>query len=636
MKLWQKIFLLTLALVIVVVNVTSLALLTTNHRLAIEREQQNALSRHQYLIAELRIYIYNETYNTLITKHTVPLSDQDTLTVVKDVMKQRADDSSLVPSLFRNGELVYSSRGTPLDAEVGLLSQPDFSSLIIQDDTGAYLLVVSTIDLNDQAYQLVTSTDISSTYDLFKAGFDQVRIIGILSALVIAGFLQMLVRGLLTPLRDLSGTTRRIARGDLENRATVTGHDEVAEVARDFNTMADSIEHNVNELEKLAESRRIFIGNLVHEMKTPLTSILGFADILRVKREVSDDDRINYANVIVSETKRLQSLSGKLMELLTLGNLRISPVNIEVCELFDELATTLQPIMKSHSMTLVVRTQGTARFVPPQAIEDTRALLLQAGGFGSAGGAGGAGGAGASGAGGFGSAGGFGGAGDAGDAESAGGADGFGGAEDSDNAAQPNASSLADKAQASEAVKVARPKHAVSQPQLTNLPQVDGTLQTDGPSGIEDSSLPKDQQWASGQAAADQAVPNPDERTPMGIYISADEELIKSLIFNLVDNAIKASSPGSTIFLDVTSASGQVTLAVTDQGIGIPADQISQLTEPFYMLDKARTRKAGGAGLGLALCAEIAQAHGGQLLITSKLGEGTTVSVTLKEVVFSA
>ncbi|MCL1846696.1 MAG: HAMP domain-containing histidine kinase [Coriobacteriia bacterium] len=471
MKLWQKIFLLTLALVIVVVNTTSLALLSANHRLAIEREQQSALSRHSYLTHDLQ--------NEIVLTQTVErifMTDEETLSAASEIVERRDSDATIRVTLFRDGTLVYSGRGEPLRAEIDLLRQPDYTSLIIDEGDSTYLLIVSTAMLNDRTYQLVSATDISSSYDLFKAGFDQVKIIGIASALVIAGFLQMLVRSLLTPLRNLSNTTRKIAQGDLDNRVMISGHDEVAEVARDFNTMADSIEHNVTELENLAESRRIFIGNLAHEMKTPLTSILGFADILRVKREVSDDDRINYANVIVSETKRLQGLSGKLMELLALGNLHIVTAKTEVHKLFSELVATLTPIMHIYEMELIVR--------------------------------------------------------------------------------------LPDRA----------------------------------------------------------------------VFINVDQELIKSLVFNLIDNSIKASSPPGSIRLTVTSEQERVTIMVTDEGVGIPEDQIPLLTEPFYMLDKARTRKHGGAGLGLALCSEIAQVHGSQLQISSKPGKGTSVSITLDEV----
>ena len=63
--------------------------------------------------------------------------------------------------------------------------------------------------------------------------------------------------------------------------------------------------------------------------------------------------------------------------------------------------------------------------------------------------------------------------------------------------------------------------------------------------------------------------------------------------------------------------------------IGIPKEQLAYVTEAFYMVDKARTRKAGGAGIGLALCKAIVAAHQGELSIESRLGEGTTVTVSL-------
>jgi signal transduction histidine kinase len=469
LKLWQKIFLLTLALVIIVVNTTSLALLSSNHHLAIEREQQNALSRHNYLAIDIQ----NTIIYTQLAERTISLSDDKALAVAVDLLEQQRDDESLSVSLFEGTATVYSQNRYPRVEELALLAEPDYSLSIVESGEKTYLMVISTLTLNERDYRLVSSFDISSTYDLFREDFSQVRVIGIISALIVAGLLLLLVRGLLLPLRNLSSTTRKIASGDLDNRVTIQGHDELAEVARNLNTMADSIEHNVTELENLAESRRIFIGNLAHEMKTPLTSILGFADILRVKREVTDDDRIEYAGVIVSETKRLQGLSGKLMELLTMGNMRITPESLEIHELAAELITTLQPILKNQEIEFVC-------------------------------------------------------------------------------------------------------------------------------------NLPKEDTW-----------------------ISADSELIKSLIFNLIDNSLKASSPKSTIKLTVASDEKRVVITVTDEGVGIPEDQIPLLTEPFYMLDKARTRKHGGAGLGLALCSEIARAHDSELRIVSKPGAGTSVSVAL-------
>jgi signal transduction histidine kinase len=99
------------------------------------------------------------------------------------------------------------------------------------------------------------------------------------------------------------------------------------------------------------------------------------------------------------------------------------------------------------------------------------------------------------------------------------------------------------------------------------------------------------------------------------------------VLVNLVDNAAKASSAGQTVTLSA-SAEG---FTVQDRGCGIPQDEISRITEPFYMVDRSRSKKAGGMGLGLALVKEIVAAHGGTLEIKSEVGAGTTARVLLKQ-----
>lgn len=93
----------------------------------------------------------------------------------------------------------------------------------------------------------------------------------------------------------------------------------------------------------------------------------------------------------------------------------------------------------------------------------------------------------------------------------------------------------------------------------------------------------------------------------------------ENFLTNLIDNAAKASMPGSTIWLTASEEG----IFVRDEGEGIPEEELEKITEPFYMADKSRSRQEGGAGLGLALCEQIARLHGGKLRITSKLGKGT-------------
>jgi two-component system phosphate regulon sensor histidine kinase PhoR len=102
-----------------------------------------------------------------------------------------------------------------------------------------------------------------------------------------------------------------------------------------------------------------------------------------------------------------------------------------------------------------------------------------------------------------------------------------------------------------------------------------------------------------------------------------DVDLMQSLFINLVDNAVKASKEGQTI--EIRAQGNAIT--VKDCGSGIPKEEVSQIFEPFYRVDKSRSRQSGGSGLGLALVQRIAQAHGAQIAVESIVGEGTTVKV---------
>ena len=111
--------------------------------------------------------------------------------------------------------------------------------------------------------------------------------------------------------------------------------------------------------------------------------------------------------------------------------------------------------------------------------------------------------------------------------------------------------------------------------------------------------------------------------------VMCDRELFKSLIYNLCDNAAKASEAGQTVRLRSKAADNGMIISVSDSGIGMTKDVLKKVTEPFYMADKSRSRKAGGAGLGLSLCVEIAKRHGARLTAKSKPGVGTSIFITV-------
>lgn len=113
--------------------------------------------------------------------------------------------------------------------------------------------------------------------------------------------------------------------------------------------------------------------------------------------------------------------------------------------------------------------------------------------------------------------------------------------------------------------------------------------------------------------------------------ILAESAMLSTLVLNLCDNACKASERGGKVVLLGESRKESYRFIVRDFGRGIPADELKNVTEAFYMVDKSRARKQGGAGLGLALCKKIADIHDSMLIIESKTGVGTTVTFSLKK-----
>lgn len=472
MRLWQKIFLYTLALVILAISITSSLLLSNNHKLIIEREEKSALSEHEYLISDIK---GNVIYNRL-KKSIAFLGEEDVLKIISNIFNNTDTKSSAMLSIYKDEVRIFENNSLPIEIEEDVFEAMNKSKNhyleIVDYKEASYMLIASQDNIEGKVYEIITTYDVTPVYALYEEQINFIKLVSNLCGVIIAGVLIIIVRFLLSPLEKVNEGTRFIAEGNYNKRIEIKGNDEITELSRNMNIMAEAIEKNVEELEQVAEDRRIFIANLAHEMKTPLTSILGFADILRIKRVVNDEERQEYTGIIVEEAKRLKVLSGKLMELITVGNTNLDMEEVNIKSLANDIELSLTPILENRGLNLKLE--------------------------------------------------------------------------------------------------------------------------------IED------------------------------IWLTIDKELFKSLVYNLIDNAIKASTMGQTIALIAKSKEGHVLIKVVDEGIGIPEDEIDHIIKPFYMVDKIRTRKNGGAGLGLALCVEIARLHNGTINIESEVGKGTCVCIDIK------
>jgi two-component system phosphate regulon sensor histidine kinase PhoR len=115
---------------------------------------------------------------------------------------------------------------------------------------------------------------------------------------------------------------------------------------------------------------------------------------------------------------------------------------------------------------------------------------------------------------------------------------------------------------------------------------------------------------------------------PKGLpLLQGDPARLREALLNLLDNAIQYTPRGGKVMVRASASNGQVTIAVSDTGIGIPKKEQQRIFERFYRVDDARSREVGGTGLGLSITRHLVEAHGGRIEVASEIGRGSTFSL---------
>ncbi len=473
MKLWQKVFIYSLLLV--TLSVAALAALVSqqSHLQNLEREEIRAAQEHGTLVNALQASLIYERYR----QGDSFLSQQDTVeSFSRSVDLYTAGRRDLAVELYQGDTLLYSSLDDGLrpTAPREELSVEAGQCMTLYHGSNR-LFASCQVQLEGQEYVVITSRDITSVFDQRRDQLYSIASGSIIVAGIVGLALLIITRTLLNPLSRLERAADSLSAGNYSVRLPLKGHDEMAVVSEAFNAMAEAVQNTVAELEAVAEDRKRFTDNLAHEMKTPLTSIIGYADLLRSARRIDDNQRLEYADAIYQEGQHLKTLSGKLMELILVGRTSVDYKKIDLVDFLLDIAQLVEPMVVQRQLTMTVDCPGK-------------------------------------------------------------------------------------------------------------------------------------------------------------LSLLGDRPLLQSLLFNLIDNAAKASNPGGNIELAARrDRRGRIHVSVTDHGRGMPPEETRKVTQAFYMLDKARTRAEGGAGLGLALCLEIAKCHNAQLAIQSHTGVGTTVEITFPQ-----
>lgn len=274
----------------------------------------------------------------------------------------------------------YFDDDTVLDSYGGI---DDNSRDIVSDTVSVYsnssdkkyLRVAGDIVNSYVNFKLVAYYDITPIY-LTRASqyviYNKIFVVTI----IIGTALSYAMAYLLTrPLDSLKSATKKLAEGDMDYRAVVKTKDEFGALSNDFNAMADKLEENINELQDSMKRQEEFMGSFAHEMKTPMTSIIGYADLLR-SQSLDADEQMNAANYIFSEGKRLESLSFKLLDLIVTKNGEPDMKEVNPAQLISQLAESMKPIYLKQNITLQYKCEDFACLMDADLIRSLLVNLL--------------------------------------------------------------------------------------------------------------------------------------------------------------------------------------------------------------------------------------------------------------------
>ncbi|MFV0343628.1 MAG: sensor histidine kinase [Anaerocolumna sp.] len=351
------------------------------------------------------------------------------------------------------------------------LSTNSISYIIHSQNNQYYLQMAGLLTVDDEEIIIEILTNVTDIFVTRKIQQKYFINIVIIVGLLCAFFNMIHISWIGREIKKVTDIVIKMQQGDLSARVNTSSTDELGKLSEHFNHLVEKLESNMYELKEAARKQEEFVGSFTHEIRTPLTSMIGYADLLR-RKQLDDDSFFIATNHIYSEGKRLEELSTKLLGLL----------------------------------------------VEKSAVPETSRISL--------------------------------------------------------------------KQLVIESIDIIKP----------SLDHKD--IQID--LNIEE------------------------------IVVDVDISMMKTVIINIIDNARKAINSNGLILIAGSMVQGNVELIIIDNGNGIPSTEIPKITEAFYRVDKSRSRKEGGAGLGLTICSHIMNAHEGELLFESELGTGTKVTLLWK------
>lgn len=354
MKLGQKLYLFTIILFIATVSFSGIIFIQKNFDLSLKSEIERFYSVHSSIRSSLEtsLPVLRSLSDFEMDDHK--LNDKIIYRFALDYTSKV--DGTYIEILDMSNNSIYSNIDFRVNSDRPELDVMVFGErrAIIRDiDDKTLLFVTSLTEINEIYYKLTYVGDISSVYILKHDAYSVFFKLGVAIVILFAIFMLLITRVYTKPINYLIQITKEISLGAYDARIDYTTNDELGVLAKNFNFMADSVEQNIEELKRVNLQKEEFIDSFTHEIKTPLTSIIGFANLLRTTK-YDEDTYLQAVDFIYSEGKRLEALSVNLMDLMVLKKHEFNMQIHDLGQLLDAVSQSMDIKLRSKDINITI------------------------------------------------------------------------------------------------------------------------------------------------------------------------------------------------------------------------------------------------------------------------------------------